>query len=181
MPPIRTQSSQKREEQEGRILLAIQAIKNQEIASIQEVATRFNVPRTTLRRRLAGYTNRAETRANSYKLTEIEENLFKNGFSLWILAEQPLGLLLVREMANLLLAARGSTLVISVGENWVTKFVKRHPRAIVSILERDIITSALNVKTQKSFTNGLISSKKRYFNTVSTPTISITLTRLDSQ
>jgi DNA invertase Pin-like site-specific DNA recombinase len=76
MPPIRTQSSQKREEQEGRILLAIQAIKNQEIASIQEVATRFNVPRTTLRRRLARYTSRAETRANSHKLTEIEENHF---------------------------------------------------------------------------------------------------------
>jgi hypothetical protein len=26
-----------------------------------------------------------------------------------------------------LLAARGSTPVISVGENWVTNFVKRHP------------------------------------------------------
>ena len=33
----------------------------------------------------------------------------------------------VREMADLLLAARGSTPVTSVGENWVTKFVKRHP------------------------------------------------------
>jgi hypothetical protein len=33
----------------------------------------------------------------------------------------------VREMADLLLAARGSTPVISVGENWVTNFVKRHP------------------------------------------------------
>jgi hypothetical protein len=66
MPPIRSQSSQNRVEQEGRILLAIQAIKNQEIASIQEVANRFNVPRTTLRRRLAGYTNRSETIKNSF-------------------------------------------------------------------------------------------------------------------
>ena len=33
----------------------------------------------------------------------------------------------VREMADLLLAARGSTPVLSVGQNWVTKFVKRHP------------------------------------------------------
>jgi predicted HTH domain antitoxin len=38
MPPIRTQLSQKRTEQEGRILLAIQAIQNQEIISIHEVA-----------------------------------------------------------------------------------------------------------------------------------------------
>jgi hypothetical protein len=30
-------------------------------------------------------------------------------------------------MADLLLIARGSTPVISVGENWVTNFVKRHP------------------------------------------------------
>ncbi|OQE40963.1 hypothetical protein PENCOP_c005G06523, partial [Penicillium coprophilum] len=34
---------------------------------------------------------------------------------------------MVREMANLLLEKRGTTLVLSVGENWVTKFVKRHP------------------------------------------------------
>ncbi|KAJ5164703.1 uncharacterized protein N7500_006533 [Penicillium coprophilum] len=34
MPPIRSQSSKKSIEQEGRILLAIQAIKKQEISSI---------------------------------------------------------------------------------------------------------------------------------------------------
>jgi hypothetical protein len=34
---------------------------------------------------------------------------------------------MVREMANLLLEKRGSTPVLSVGENWVTKFVKRRP------------------------------------------------------
>ena len=33
----------------------------------------------------------------------------------------------VREMADLLLQQRGTTPVISVGENWVTKFIKRHP------------------------------------------------------
>ncbi|CRL18175.1 Pogo transposase / Cenp-B / PDC2, DNA-binding HTH domain [Penicillium camemberti] len=34
---------------------------------------------------------------------------------------------MVREMANLLLEKRGTTPILSVGENWVTKFVKRHP------------------------------------------------------
>jgi DNA-binding IscR family transcriptional regulator len=48
MPPIRSQSSTKLVEQEGRILLAIQAFKNQEISSIREVARRFNIPRSTL-------------------------------------------------------------------------------------------------------------------------------------
>jgi predicted HTH domain antitoxin len=53
MPPFRTQSSRNREEQEGRILLAIQAFKNQEITSLREIARFFNVPRTTLRYRIS--------------------------------------------------------------------------------------------------------------------------------
>jgi hypothetical protein len=126
MPPIRTQSSRNRTEQEGRILLAIQAIKNQEIRSISQAATQFNVPRTTLRRRVTGCTNRAETRANSHKMTEIEEESLQK----WILSMDSRGVApqpsTVREMADLLLAARGSTPPPSVGQNWVTKFVKRH-------------------------------------------------------
>jgi hypothetical protein len=65
MPPIRTESSQKRTEQEGRILLAIQAIKNQEISSIRGAARCFNVPKSTLRTRLYGVKNRADSRVNS--------------------------------------------------------------------------------------------------------------------
>lgn len=126
MPPIRTQSSRSSIEQEGRILLAIQAFKNKEIASIHEVARQFGIPRTTLRRRLAGSTNRAETRANSHKLTQIEEESLRK----WILSMDSRGAApqpaTVREMANLLLAARGTTLVQTVGENWVYNFVNRH-------------------------------------------------------
>ena len=70
MPPIRPQSSRNSIEQEGRILLAIQAFKNKEISSIREVARRFNIPRSTLQNRLNGHQNRAISRANSHKLTE---------------------------------------------------------------------------------------------------------------
>jgi hypothetical protein len=73
MPPIRTQSSRNSIQQEGRILLAIEAYKNKEITSLHEVIRQFNIPRITLRRRLAGSISRAKTRANSYKLTQIEE------------------------------------------------------------------------------------------------------------
>ena len=73
MPPIRSQSSQNSIEQEGRILLAIQAFKNGDISSVREVSRCFKVPETSLRRRLSGVQNRAISRANSYKLTEIEE------------------------------------------------------------------------------------------------------------
>jgi hypothetical protein len=127
MPPIRSQSSRNSIEREGRILLAIQAFKNQEISAIREAARRFEVPESTLRSRLRGTTFRAETRANSYKLTELEEESLQK----WILSMDSRGAAprptMVREMANLLLEKRGSIPVLSVGQNWVTKFVKRCP------------------------------------------------------
>ena len=55
MPPIRSQRSKDLTEQEGRLLLAIQAFKNQEISSIREAARRFNIPRLTLQDRLRGH------------------------------------------------------------------------------------------------------------------------------
>ena len=127
MPPIRSQSSGNLAEQEGRILLVIQAFKNKEISSIREVARRFNVPFSSLRNRLTGIKNRSDLRANSYKLTEIEEESLQK----WILsldirrvAPRPST---VRVMANLLLEKRGTTPVLSVGEKWVYNFVKRYP------------------------------------------------------
>ena len=116
MPPIRSRSSKNLEEQEGRILLAIQAYKNKEISSIREVARRFNIPRSTLSTRLTGIQNRANSRANLSKLTKIEEESLEK----WILsidlrggAPRPS---MVREMADLLLQKRGTTPVLSVGE-----------------------------------------------------------------
>ncbi|CRL26889.1 Helix-turn-helix, Psq [Penicillium camemberti] len=59
MPPIRSQSSSNSTEQEGRLLLAIQAIKKQEIRTIAAAARTFNIPRSTLRDRLNGHTERS--------------------------------------------------------------------------------------------------------------------------
>ena len=91
------------------------------------MARRFNIPRTTLRDRLSGHTERSTTRANSHKLTEIEEESLQK----WILSMDSRGSpprpSTVREMANLLLEKRGTTPVISVGQNWVTNFVNRRP------------------------------------------------------
>jgi hypothetical protein len=127
MPPIRSRSSRNSIEQEGRILLAIQAFKNQEISSVREAARRFKIPETSLRRRLSGVQNRAISRANSHKLIETEEESLQK----WILSMDSRGSAprpsTVREMANLLLEKRGTTPAISVGQNWVTNFVKRRP------------------------------------------------------
>jgi DDE superfamily endonuclease/helix-turn-helix, Psq domain/Tc5 transposase DNA-binding domain len=127
MPPIRSQSSQKLTEQEGRILLAIQAIKTKEKLSIRQAARHFNVPHTTLYARLHGRETRVDLRVNSHKLTQIEEDSLKK----WILSMDSRGAAprptTVREMANILLAARGATPPLTVGENWVYNYVKRQP------------------------------------------------------
>ena len=126
MPPIRKVSAEKDGNKEGRILLAIQAIQKQQIASIREAARQFDIPRTTLQRRLTGDIYRSETRANSHKLTKNEEDSLIQ----WIIsmdirgaAPRPAS---VQEMANILLLARGQTPSQTVGKNWVTNFVKRH-------------------------------------------------------
>ena len=125
MPPIRSQSSKNLSEQEDRILLAIQALKNQEISSTREAARRFDVPCTTLRNRLSGHTQRSTTRANCHKLTELEEESLEK----WIISMESRGAApqpsMVREMADLILQKRGTTSVLSVGKNWATNFLKR--------------------------------------------------------
>jgi hypothetical protein len=124
MPPNRVRSSRDSIEQEGRVLLAIQAIKNKEISSKREAARRFNVPETTLRRRLNGHIFRAESRANNHKLTKVDEESLKQ----WILSMDQRGAsprpAAVQEMANILLAAQGSD---RVGQNWVSNFLRRTP------------------------------------------------------
>ena len=126
MPPKAARKLKDSIEQEGRILLAISAIKKQEIRTIAEAARIYNIPRTTLRRRLNGHTFRAETRANGHKLTQNEENSLVH----WILSLDQRGApprpAHVREMANILLLKRGfSDTPTTVGENWVYTFIKR--------------------------------------------------------
>lgn len=125
MPPIRSQNSRNSIEQGGRVLLAIQAIKNQEFTNISLAARHFNLPWSTLRDQLSGHTERSTTRANSHKLTEIEEESLQK----WALSLDDRGApwpSTVWEIADLLLAVRGSTPVQMIGEEWVYNFIKRH-------------------------------------------------------
>jgi transposase-like protein len=116
MLPIRSQSSQKRAEQEGRILLAIQSYKNGKKGSIRQLARDFDVPERTLRRRIEGVKYRVETRANNQKLTILEEETLEN----WIILLDERGVAprpnTMREAANLLLEGREDGTNITVGE-----------------------------------------------------------------
>ncbi len=77
--------------QEGRILLAVQAIKLGQFKSIRAAATSYDISRSTLQDRINGMTSRRDSTPNSRKLTPIEElaivqyilNLDSHGFLPW--------------------------------------------------------------------------------------------------
>ncbi|EED22381.1 conserved hypothetical protein [Talaromyces stipitatus ATCC 10500] len=113
MPPIRTGRTQNSSNQEGRNLIYS--------SSCTDI---YDVPFTTLQRRLTGTQYRGEKRANGHILTQYEEeSLLK-----WILDLDKRGLpprpSLVQDMADLLLSQHGSK---HVSEKWVYRFVDRHP------------------------------------------------------
>jgi hypothetical protein len=107
---------------EGRILLAIQAIKQGQIQSIRATAASYDIPYTTLYRRIHGTASRRDSAPNSCKLSPYEEgtivqyilDLDSRGFP-----PRPQA---VREMADLLLAERDAP---PVGKNWTSNFIKR--------------------------------------------------------
>ncbi len=109
-------------QEEGRIILALEALRSQSIHGIQNAARCFNVKYSTLRSRHAGIQSQRDCQPNSQKLTRLEEqtmvryilDLDLRGFSP-ILAE-------VADMANKLLKAREQP---PVGINWPSRFVAR--------------------------------------------------------
>lgn len=126
MPPIRDIKQQKLVEQEDRIELAIKALNERSIASVAATARIFDVPRSTLRDRMKGAIHRPIARANRHKLTEIQDDFILE----WILFMDERGQepqrVMVKEMANLLLAKRGDHEAITVGNHWVDNFVIRN-------------------------------------------------------
>ena len=109
MPPIRSESLQKLANQEGKILLALDDIKNGRIKSIRAAAKLYEIPHTTLAGRANGTKARVDTRPNGRKLTQLEEDSLVE----WIFSMDSRGAAprpsTIQEMANILLAARGST------------------------------------------------------------------------
>ena len=74
MPPIRSQSSQKLVNQEGKILLALGDIQNNRIKSIRAAAKLYDIPYRTLAARASGRAARVDKRLSGYKLTQYEED-----------------------------------------------------------------------------------------------------------
>ncbi|CEO59608.1 hypothetical protein PMG11_04280 [Penicillium brasilianum] len=122
MPPIRVESSHNPANQEGRILLALSDIKDGRIKSIRAAAKLYDIPRSTLQ--------------TQDSLTE------------WIISMDSRGAAprpsTVREMANILLAARGTTPPLTVGVNWASTFVNRRDKLQSRYSKRYDYQRALN-------------------------------------
>ena len=127
MPPKRSQNAPKSLEREGKTLLAIQAYKNGQFTSLRAAALKYDVPETTARTRMNGTPFRADKRHPRHLLTQTEEG----SLTQWILSMDARGAAprpaTVGEMANILLAARGSTPSPTVGKNWPSTFINRRP------------------------------------------------------
>jgi hypothetical protein len=126
-PPTSTSSVQ----QEGRIALAIEALKQGFFTSFRSAAKAYDVPRTTLQYRVLKHPARRDKRPTNCKLTVTEESTLVQ----WILSMDQRGLAprpeFVRQMANLLIAKRSNSNLNPdpkslVGERWVYNFVQRH-------------------------------------------------------
>jgi hypothetical protein len=125
MPPKSRQPSGNLVEQEGRIQLAISALKKGQISSICRAAKTFDVPKSTLRGRLNGCQYRIEKRANGHRLSPTQEESLVE----WILSRDLRGVLPrpshIQEMANILLQADNPSGFKPIGKNWVSAFTNR--------------------------------------------------------
>lgn len=110
---------------EGRLQLAVNALKKEQITSVREAARLFNVPRSTLQTRYKGCSHHLYKRAHNTKLLETEEISLRD----WIISIDkrgcPVRPSIVELMANCLLAKRDSiNLLPTVGKCWVSNYLK---------------------------------------------------------
>ena len=110
---------------ESRVQMALDALKKGQFKSQRAAALAFDIPETTLCRRIRGVVSRPQKTANCQKLSDTEESTLLA----WILDMDkrglPLHLPIVRHLAQLLVSARLPS--TTIGENWVNRYVKRHP------------------------------------------------------
>ena len=118
--PIRTGSSPN----EGSILLALSALQSNQFRSVSAAAKAFNVSKTTLLRRRAGATPRADFTPRNMRLTPVEEEILTQ----MILQLDSQGLsptvALITDLANTICKAKGKSII---RKNWATTFVQRSP------------------------------------------------------
>lgn len=126
-------------QKEARVQLAIEALNSGKIQGIRNAAAAFDVPKSTLHRRVKGGGTRQGSQVQNRKLRPTEEAALIQ----WIESLDDHGMSptigYIRQMADLLLRERGSSILLdasiastpvpamTVGENWVHRLLDRHP------------------------------------------------------
>ncbi|KAJ8154161.1 hypothetical protein LV156_003224 [Aspergillus fumigatus] len=144
MPPIRSESQQKLANQEGKTLLALDDINHGRVKSLHAAAKLYDIPLTTLHARTKGQISRVDKRPSGHKLTQFEEDSLTE----WIISMDTRGAAprpaTVRDMANILLAARGNNPPATVGKNWPSTFIQRRDEIRTRFSRRYDYQRALN-------------------------------------
>ena len=124
MVKVKMRYRKQKEDKEARIKKAVQAVTAGDFPSLRRTAEAYNIPLTTLRRRLAGGVSRALAHESQQLLTIAEEKAVVR----WIYRLEEFGFpprtQHVKEAAALL---KGPTWTDKVGKNWITNFLHRHP------------------------------------------------------
>lgn len=111
---------------EGRLQLAVNALKKGQITSVREAARLFNVPRSTLQDRYSGCFQRSYKRAHNTKLSETKEISLREQIISIDKRGCPVRPSIVELMANCLLAKHNSIdLPPTVGKCWVNNYLRR--------------------------------------------------------
>jgi len=96
-------------QREGRIALAMDALKHGHFASVRDATKLYDLVHTTLQRRVNGQLTQHDSRPINRKLTDTEESILIQ----WILSIDQRGLSprsdSIRQMANLLLQKRSDS------------------------------------------------------------------------
>ena len=110
---------------ESDMLLAVQIVRQNPKSNLKKIAQIYNVPRTTLFRRVQGMSARSIIPSNSRKLTNLEEEAIVRYILDLDSRAFPPRRSAVEDMANRLLAERNGG---RVGKNWTSNFVRRQPQ-----------------------------------------------------
>jgi hypothetical protein len=129
---------------EDRVILAVQCFKSDASLSVRNVASMYNVSRTTLTRRRVGTRSQRDIYPSRSNFTKSEEDSLVRGI-------RDLPLRGFASMADQLLAARGGA---CVGINGVERFIKHQPD-IKSQLTRPRTIAGSCAATLQSLSHGL--------------------------
>lgn len=110
---------------EERIQRAITALQSGVETSVRKAATNFDVPRSTLRHRMAGMQPNKSSKIAMQRLTPEEEDAIKKTILQLFAWGWPMTIKAVEALASQLLVKRGDTQPL--GKNWHYSFLARHP------------------------------------------------------